>query len=311
MQDLVSVGVLAADVPRDVIDEVLSSRKASCGPLRSGAAEHADVAGPYCNRFQQHNFGLTVECKPGLVGVGAVGEYVDRRAIRRRGSWDGHGPALNCGQGIIPATVRKREELRARVSVRCVLSAVLQRELGGTSGYVCGAQVNVLPRLKVEPIGITLGGFQIPMLVRVQSTRPLKYDLPGKDVVAGDRHAEMGVIVRNRDRTRGRRSGDGARAKPDGCQEAHRKSAPLAASLSRGECCRHDGPFKHGSCSSVVCAGRRLTGPVAGRGTATVIMNVCDDVSRPGGRGGHDSPGCLGQVVPGSDGRDRGLLRPA
>jgi hypothetical protein len=67
----------------------------------------------------------------------------------------------------------------------------------------------------------------------------------------------------------------------------------------------------HGSCSSDVCAGRRLAGRIAGTGTATVIMNVCDDVSGSGGRGGHDSPGCLGPVVPGSDGRDRGLLRTA
>lgn len=66
-----------------------------------------------------------------------------------------------------------------------------------------------------------------------------------------------------------------------------------------------------GSCSSDVGAGRRLGGPVAGMGTATVIMNVCDDVSGPGGRGGHDSRGRLSQVVPGSDGRDRGLFRTA
>ncbi|MFB7329910.1 hypothetical protein, partial [Streptomyces sp. NPDC056190] len=32
--------------------------------------------------------------------------------------------------------------------------------------------------------------------------------------------------------------------------------------------------FSHGSCSSGVCAGRRLAGSGAGIGTATVIMNV-------------------------------------
>lgn len=68
---------------------------------------------------------------------------------------------------------------------------------------------------------------------------------------------------------------------------------------------------RHGSCSSGVCAGRRLVGSGAGTGTATLIMNVCDDVSGPGGRGGHDSPGCVGPGVPGGDGCYRGLLRAA
>ena len=67
----------------------------------------------------------------------------------------------------------------------------------------------------------------------------------------------------------------------------------------------------HGSCSSGFCAGGRLAGSGVGTGTATVIMNVCDDVSGSGGRGGHDSPGCVGQAVRGSDGCDRGLLGPA
>lgn len=31
-----------------------------------------------------------------------------------------------------------------------------------------------------------------------------------------------------------------------------------------------------------------------GMGTATVIMNVCEDVSEPDGRGGHDSPASRG-----------------
>lgn len=44
----------------------------------------------------------------------------------------------------------------------------------------------------------------------------------------------------------------------------------------------------HGSCSSSVCAGRRAAGAGAGMSTATVIMNVCDDVSRRGGRGNND-----------------------
>lgn len=47
--------------------------------------------------------------------------------------------------------------------------------------------------------------------------------------------------------------------------------------------------ISHGSCSSDVCAGQRLVGVGEGMRTATAIMNVCDDVSRDGGRGSRDS----------------------
>lgn len=54
---------------------------------------------------------------------------------------------------------------------------------------------------------------------------------------------------------------------------------------------------------------RDVQGVGVGMGMATVIMNVCEDVSGRGGRGGHDSRAGVGRDVRGGDGDDRGLLR--
>ncbi|MFD7275373.1 reverse transcriptase N-terminal domain-containing protein, partial [Streptomyces mirabilis] len=66
--------------------------------------------------------------------------------------------------------------------------------------------------------------------------------------------------------------------------------------------------LRHGSCSSSVRAGQRVAGAGAGMSTATVIMNVCDDVSRRGGRGSNDSRAGVGRGVREGDAGGRGLL---
>ncbi len=56
---------------------------------------------------------------------------------------------------------------------------------------------------------------------------------------------------------------------------------------------------------------RTTAGPAVGIGAATVIMKLCDETSRDGGRGGEDSQAGVGGCLRGGDVSHRGLLQAA